>query len=51
MVEAQACTPGSPVVHYRVTGGVHEWFRIQGFDTTNSTIADDDHKDINPMSN
>jgi len=34
MVEAQACTPGSPVVHYRVNGGVHEWFRIQGFDTT-----------------
>ncbi|MEO5839794.1 MAG: PHB depolymerase family esterase [Acidimicrobiales bacterium] len=34
MVEAQACTPGSPVVHYRVSGGVHEWFRIQGFDTT-----------------
>jgi polyhydroxybutyrate depolymerase len=34
MVEAQSCTPGSPVVHYRVTGGAHEWFRIQGFDTT-----------------
>jgi polyhydroxybutyrate depolymerase len=34
MVEAQACTPGSPVVHYRVTGGAHEWFRMQGFDTT-----------------
>ena len=34
MIEAQACTPGSPVVHYRVTGGAHEWFRIQGFDTT-----------------
>lgn len=34
MVEAQSCSPGSPVVHYRVTGGAHEWFRIQGFDTT-----------------
>jgi polyhydroxybutyrate depolymerase len=34
MIEAQSCTPGSPVVHYRVTGGAHEWFRIQGFDTT-----------------
>jgi polyhydroxybutyrate depolymerase len=34
MVEAQSCTPGSPVVHYRVNGGAHEWFRIQGFDTT-----------------
>ena len=34
MVEAQSCTPGSPVVHYRVAGGAHEWFRIQGFDTT-----------------
>jgi polyhydroxybutyrate depolymerase len=34
MVESQACTPGSPVVHYRVNGGAHEWFRIQGFDTT-----------------
>ena len=34
MVEAQSCTPGSPVVHYRVNGGSHEWFRIQGFDTT-----------------
>ena len=34
MVEAQACTPGSPVVHYRVTGGTHDWIRIQGFDTT-----------------
>jgi polyhydroxybutyrate depolymerase len=33
-VEAQACTSGSPLVHYRVTGGVHDWFRIQGFDTT-----------------
>jgi polyhydroxybutyrate depolymerase len=34
MIEAQSCTPGSPVVHYRVNGGAHEWFRIQGFDTT-----------------
>jgi len=34
MVEAQGCTPGSPVVHYRVAGGAHEWFRVQGFDTT-----------------
>jgi polyhydroxybutyrate depolymerase len=34
MIESQACTPGSPVVHYRVNGGAHEWFRIQGFDTT-----------------
>jgi polyhydroxybutyrate depolymerase len=37
MVEGQACQPGSPVVHYRVTGGVHEWFRVQGFDTTKVT--------------
>ena len=34
MIEAQSCSPGSPVVHYRVNGGAHEWFRIQGFDTT-----------------
>jgi polyhydroxybutyrate depolymerase len=34
MIEAQACTPGSPVVHYRVNGGTHDWFRMQGFDTT-----------------
>src|SRR5205823_5831535 len=34
MIEAQSCTSGSPVVHYRVNGGAHEWFRIQGFDTT-----------------
>jgi polyhydroxybutyrate depolymerase len=34
MVEAQACTTGSRILHYRVTGGVHDWFRIQGFDTT-----------------
>ena len=34
MVEAQSCATGSPVVHYRVNGGSHEWFRIQGFDTT-----------------
>jgi polyhydroxybutyrate depolymerase len=34
MIEAQACTPGSPVVHYRVNGGTHDWIRMQGFDTT-----------------
>lgn len=34
MVEAQGCAPGSSVVHYRVNGGVHDWFRINGFDTT-----------------
>jgi polyhydroxybutyrate depolymerase len=34
LIEAQACTSGSPIVHYRVTGGTHDWFRIQGFDTT-----------------
>ena len=34
MIEAQSCTLGSPVVQYRVNGGSHEWFRIQGFDTT-----------------
>ena len=34
MVEAQGCVPGSSVVHYRVNGGVHDWFRINGFDTT-----------------
>ena len=35
-VEAQACTPGSSLVHYRVNGGVHDWFRVQGFDTTSA---------------
>ena len=34
MIEAQSCASGSPVVHYRVTGGSHEWIRMQGFDTT-----------------
>ena len=34
MIEAQSCTAGSPVLHYRVNGGTHDWFRIQGFDTT-----------------
>lgn len=34
MVEAQGCASGTSVVHYRVTGGVHDWPRITGFDTT-----------------
>jgi polyhydroxybutyrate depolymerase len=33
-LEAQECRPGSAVVHYRVSGGGHEWYRVAGFDTT-----------------
>ena len=35
VIEAQGCAAGSSLVHYRVNGGVHDWFRIAGFDTTN----------------
>ena len=33
-LDAQGCRPGSAVVHYRVSGGGHEWHRVAGFDTT-----------------
>ena len=33
-VEAQNCESGRSVVHYKVNGGSHEWFRFKGFDST-----------------
>lgn len=34
LVEAQHCAPRMAVSQYRVNGGAHEWYRVQGFDTT-----------------
>ncbi|MGH9284739.1 MAG: hypothetical protein ACRD0M_03550, partial [Acidimicrobiales bacterium] len=33
-LEAQGCRPGLSVVHLRVAGGGHEWFRPPLLDTT-----------------
>lgn len=33
-LEAQGCARGARVVHYRVRDGGHEWYRVDGFDTT-----------------
>jgi len=33
-LDGTGCRTGGRVVHYRVGGGGHEWYRVAGFDTT-----------------